>query len=67
MGSSTAFMLVEKKFKARNKIRLEFYILTYTNEPTTKQKKTLIIIQKDKYNGYPYCLYACGEEIQSKK
>ena len=39
MGSSTAFMLVEKNFKARNKILLEFYILTYTNEPTIKSKK----------------------------
>ena len=46
MGSSTAFMLVEKNFKARNKILLEFYILTYTNEPTIKSKKKHLLLYR---------------------
>lgn len=57
MGSGTAFMLVEKKFKARNEIHLEFYILFQGHLRKVKRNS-----QSKKYNGYPYCLYACGDE-----
>ena len=42
MGSSTAFMLVETKFKARNKIHLEFYILLF--RVTKNQHKKYLLL-----------------------